>query len=124
MNTSVSALDTSAIGLSGLCMIHCLALPLVGAALPIAGSLAEAEWIHKLFVLTALPITLFAIARHQTSNARLFFMAPALLGLALLLAAAFVEELHDLETALTVTGAVLLGSAHAWRWANRNASSA
>jgi hypothetical protein len=32
------------------------------------------------------------------------------------LAAAFAEPLHDYETPLTITGAVLLASAHGLRW--------
>ncbi|MEO1311436.1 MAG: MerC domain-containing protein [Pseudomonadota bacterium] len=124
MKTSASAVDTSAIGLSGLCVVHCLATPVVSAALPIAGTLAEAEWIHQLMVLTAVPITMFAVARHHASKVHLSFAAPAFLGLALLSAAAFVEALRDLETTLTVSGALLLASAHLWRWANRDVSSA
>lgn len=120
MKASASALDGSAVGLSFMCLIHCLALPIFGAFLPLAGALAEAEWIHKFLVLTALPITALAVLRHTKSKVRLSFVAPAVLGLALLFAAGFVEALHEVETPLTIIGAVLLASAHAWRWANRH----
>ncbi len=124
MNSNAPTLDSSAIGLSTLCLVHCLALPILGASLPLAGVLAEAEWIHQILALIAIPITLVAIARHHASKVKLSFVAPALLGLSLLLAAGFVEALHDYETLLTVTGAALLTSAHIWRWVNRHASSA
>ena len=120
MSSKVSPLDSSAIGLSALCLAHCLALPLIGAFLPIAGVWAEAEWIHQLLVLMALPITVFAVTRHNAAKVHLSFILPALAGLALLFAAGFVEALHDYEVWLTTVGALLLGSAHVWRWINRH----
>lgn len=93
----------------------------MAAFLPLAGVLAEAEWIHQLLVLIALPITALAIMRHRKTRVSFSFIAPAILGLSLLLAAAFVESLHDFETQLTTTGAIVLAAAHTWRWVRRNA---
>ena len=121
MKASASILDGSALGLSFMCLIHCLALPVMAAFLPLAGVLAEVEWIHKLLVLLALPITALAIMRHRKAKVLFSFIVPAVAGLAFLIAAAFIEALHDLETQLTVTGAILLASAHLWRWTRRNA---
>ena len=50
--------DTVAIGLSGLCLAHCLALPIFASLLPIAGAWAEAAWVHWLFVGIAAPVSL------------------------------------------------------------------
>ncbi len=111
-----AAIDGAAISLSGLCIIHCLALPLLAAILPIAGMWAEAEWVHKLFVVAALPLSGFAIARAFSSKGQTLFIALALTGLSLLVASAFVEALHDYETVLTVAGALMLAAAHGWRW--------
>lgn len=111
-----AAIDASAITLSGLCLIHCLALPLMAAFLPVAGVLAEAEWVHKTFVAAALPISGVAILRSWNSPGGSLFAALAIAGLGLLVSAAFVESLHDYETPLTVIGAGLLASAHIWRW--------
>ena len=61
----ISPLDTSAVSLSVLCLVHCLALPLVSAFLPLAGVLAEAEWIHRAIVLIAVPITILALTMHS-----------------------------------------------------------
>ncbi len=121
MNARASALDVSAVGLSSLCLVHCLLLPVASAALPLAGALAEAEWVHRVLVLMALPITAFAIMRHRDAPMRLVFIAPACLGLSLLLAAAFAEPLHAFETQLTVAGALLLATTHMGRWASRHA---
>ncbi|WP_162953530.1 MerC family mercury resistance protein, partial [Pseudomonas aeruginosa] len=46
MRASASALDSSAIALSSLCLLHCLALPLLAAALPLLGRWEQAEWVH------------------------------------------------------------------------------
>ena len=108
--------DVSAISLSALCLIHCLALPMLAATFPVAASVAEAEWLHKLFALAALPISGWVILREQAGRRAAGFTPLALGGLALLLAAAFVEALHDFETTLTVTGAALLAGAHILRW--------
>ncbi|MEM9168251.1 MAG: MerC domain-containing protein [Pseudomonadota bacterium] len=123
MRTGASTLDGSAVGLSLLCLIHCLALPVLAAFMPVAGVWAEAEWIHQILVLIAIPITALAALGHRQSAVGLSFIVPAVLGLALLLAAGFIEALHDFETPLTVIGATLLASAHIWRWANRNRQS-
>ena len=109
-------LDASAITLSGLCLVHCLALPALAVALPLAGLWAEQEWVHQLFALSALPITGFAMTRPFHEGARISFIVLAGSGLALLIGAAFIEGLHDLETPLTVVGALLLATAHIRRW--------
>lgn len=108
--------DVSAISLSALCLIHCLALPFLAAVLPVAASLSDAEWLHKAFVLTALPLSGWVIFQESVFRRVTWFIPLALGGLALLLAAAFAEPLHDYETPLTIAGAVLLASAHGLRW--------
>lgn len=111
-----TTLDTSAIALSGLCLVHCLALPLMAAALPLAGVLAEAEWVHKVLVMTAIPISNFAMLRGRREGGGAVFIGLASFGLFLLTSAAFIEPLHDHETALTVSGALSLATAHIFRW--------
>lgn len=113
---SNAVLDVSAMVLSGLCMVHCLALPLLSAFLPLAGALADIEWLHQAFVLTALPITLLAIHRSRHGGEGKRFTVLALLGLALLAVGAFVEPLAAFEVLLTTAGALVLTCAHAWRW--------
>lgn len=108
--------DVSAISLSALCLIHCLALPFFAAFLPVAASLSDAEWLHRAFVLAALPVSGWVIFRERAARRATWFTPLALGGLTLLLVAAFAQPLHDYETPLTVIGAVLLASAHILRW--------
>ena len=64
------SLDSAAIGVSTLCIIHCLALPLLVVALPALAVVAEVEWVHKALVLVAAPVSLFALTRLQSVEGR------------------------------------------------------
>ncbi len=112
-NSTTAVIDGSAIVLSSLCLIHCLALPIMSAALPVAGVWAEAEWVHRLFVLLAVPFAFLALASKFVS-----YLTGSLIvfGISFLAAGAFVEALHDYEVSLTVVGAGLLAAGHGLRW--------
>lgn len=114
-----AAIDAPAIVLSSLCFIHCLILPVLSAGLPSLGVLAEAEWLHKAFVIGALPFSLIALASKPTN---LIVSGLIVIGFSLLVAGAFVEALHDYETLLTVAGAIILASGHVFRWVRSNVS--
>ncbi|WP_299324235.1 MerC domain-containing protein [Parasphingopyxis sp.] len=117
--TIAKTLDSTAIGLSGLCLAHCLLLPVGAAFLPLFASLADMEWVHRVFVLLAIPVSGLAIASALGTRGGRLFAVIAVLGLLLLFVAAFVEALHDVETPLTVAGGLLLAGAHGWRWFQR-----
>ncbi|MEP1144699.1 MAG: MerC domain-containing protein [Henriciella sp.] len=108
-----AAIDGVAISLSGLCLIHCLLLPILSASLPLVGMWAEAEWLHKAFVLAALPFSFLALS---SAPANTVVRGLIIAGFTALASGAFVEALHDYETQLTVLGGVLLASGHALRW--------
>ncbi len=113
---SGSRLDLYAATLSALCLIHCLALPLLASLLPLAGQLSENELIHRVLALLAAPATLWIGWKSRLNRALRPFIVAALPGLGLLLAGAFVHALEAHEQAVTVAGAVLLATAHLWRW--------
>lgn len=108
-----ATVDGLAISLSGLCLIHCLVLPILSASLPIVGVWADMEWLHKAFVVAALPFSLLTLI-----SARANGVVGALIsaGFLLLAMAGFVEALHDHETALTTIGGALLAAGHALHW--------
>lgn len=114
-------LDAGALALSSLCLLHCLALPLLAAALPLFGAWAEAEWVHLLFVAVALPITAVALWRaHQQQHLPTGAWAAATLGLGLLLAGALGWPSHEVETPLTVAGSLMLAATHVWNARRRH----
>lgn len=120
-SSQAALLDAGAIALSSLCLLHCLALPLLATALPLLGAWAEAEWIHILFVAIALPLTglaLWRAHRHQPLPAGAW--ASATLGLAMLLAGALEWPSHDTETPMTVVGSLLLAATHLWNARRRH----
>lgn len=108
--------DVAAASLSAACLVHCLALPILGATMPFLATWSEAEWVHKALVVVAAPLSLLAIfLRVNAPGGRLFALA-AVIGVGLLLAAAFAEPLHDVERPVTALGGIVLGGAHIAWW--------
>lgn len=120
-SSQAALLDASAVALSSLCLLHCLALPLLAAALPLFGVWAEAEWVHLVFVAIALPMTGFALwrAEHRHPLPALAWLSAGI-GLALLTAGALALPSHAWETPLTVTGSLLLAGTHIWNARRRH----
>ncbi|MEM7661476.1 MAG: MerC domain-containing protein [Pseudomonadota bacterium] len=107
--------DAMAVGLSGLCLLHCLALPMVVSFSPVF-ALASEEWVHGVLAVAASIVSLSVMVAGRSGRKSASFISLAALGMALLLAAAFLEPLHDYETLLTVVGASALALAHVMRW--------
>lgn len=112
---TASAVDIYATGIALLCLVHCLALPLLASSVSLAVPFAQSELVHKALVMTAAPATLFAIHADARLARRRLFIRVASIGLALLVAAAFVPALEAFEQPVTVAGSVILASAHVWR---------
>ncbi|ACT57806.1 MerC domain-containing protein [Hirschia baltica] len=113
---NVARLDAVAIGLSGVCVIHCLALPVLVAFMPVFSQFSEAEWVHKFLVLLALPISGFAIFRSSSQPSKALFITLVSVGGLLLFSGAFIEAFHQIEVVLTLLGALTLSLAHLIRW--------
>ncbi|MBS0331153.1 MAG: MerC domain-containing protein [Proteobacteria bacterium] len=108
-------LDGSAMGLSTLCLAHCLALPLVASALPAAGAWAHAPWVHVALIALAAPLAAAALLRRVHGRwppAALVALGGA--GVGLLAWGAFGPARS--EVAVTVFGASTLVVAHLWNW--------
>jgi hypothetical protein len=113
--------DASAIGLSGLCLLHCLALPVAAAFLPALAFWQASEWVHVLFVMLAVPLAGIALWRsHRVSALPKALWMLSAGGVAALAMGAIGWPSHAWETAITVAGSVLLASAHAWNWRRRH----
>lgn len=110
-----------AASLSGLCLCHCLFLPVIVSLAPMF-SVLGAEWVHKLLVLATAPISLSVLLKTTKLSDRIVLAICIGLGLALLFLGAFVEALHDYETPLTVLGAITLAATHTLRWLQHRAN--
>lgn len=108
--------DLYAAGLSTLCLLHCLALPLLVSLMPLATLPAESHLLHQVLALAAVPVSLRVVWKAQSVPGNGLFIAAAVSGLTLLLVAAFVEPAEAYEEPVTVVGGLLLASAHLWHW--------
>lgn len=114
----LTLLDGFALAASAACMVHCLALPLVLALLPVlSGTLVEGEGFHLLVLALALPtsaVGLWASRRPGGSNGPLLAGAAGLILLALALMAG-----EAMERMMTLVGSLLLAAAHVANWRAR-----
>lgn len=116
MKTLQSISDKAAIGLSFLCTLHCLALPIFLTLLPsIAALHLDDERFHLWMLLAVVPLSLFALTagyrRHQSY--RLLLLG----GFGLVMMVSAVLWGHEWfgefgEKGLTLTGALLLAWGH------------
>jgi hypothetical protein len=109
-------MDAGAVFISGLCLVHCLALPLLLAALPLAaaGFVAD-ESFHRWLLLAIVPTSALALVIGSRRHRHVSVLRLGAAAVALLAFAAF-GGLYGLgegwQTGLTVTGGLLLGAAH------------
>ena len=108
--------DKAAISLSGLCLVHCLALPLLVAFYPVAFVLAlSEEFFHWAMVMIAIPISttsLFVGCQKHEKRQGLLIGGIALLLLTAPFAAPHEAINEQMEVVVTVLGALLLATAH------------
>lgn len=111
--------DAVAISLSGLCLIHCLALPFLVGFLPLLGSWAEAEWVHAGFVGLAVPVSIWTLSRAPRDTLPKIVVVLAAVAFVFLIGGAAGYPDEALETPLTVAGGLALALAHLINWRRR-----
>ncbi len=110
------ALDATGVGLAALCLVHCLALPVAALAMPLAGQLAEAEWVHWTIVALAAPTSLAAVLPRVMDRPFPWIIPVfAIVGVGLL-GAAIAFAPPEWEAAFTVAGSGVLVTAHVLNW--------
>ncbi|OLF77869.1 hypothetical protein AWH62_04135 [Maricaulis sp. W15] len=115
--------DAIGIGLSGLCLVHCLALPVLISVSP-ALFWIESEWTHFGLAMLALLVSVIAM-RNWVGGVRgmvLRWMAAIAVGLLFYGALADISELA--EQGVTVVGAILLALSHSMAWIAARSSGA
>ena len=116
MNAAIGWLDKSSVGLSTVCAVHCLLMPVAVVMLPSLAALPFAdEHFHILLVFFVLPLSIVALTMGCRKHRSWRVMAVGLSGLVLLVGAALVG--HDLfgelmEKTATVVGAGLVALSH------------
>lgn len=111
----ISALDTAGMTASTICLIHCLAMPVVIALIPaFAAELFESEWFH---ITLAFAVFIFCLAAfvpgyHRHHDKRLIWIGAA--GVSLVFFATFVARFwsETAEIAIVTVGNLVLVAGH------------
>jgi len=111
---STDWLDGTAVVLSGLCLVHCLALPLIVVGLPFLSGFSEGH-LHAQMLVVVLPLSIIALGigfrRHHDSRV---IVAGAIGMLLLTIGGTIAHSQYGIvaDRSLTVLGALTLAAAH------------
>jgi hypothetical protein len=113
-------IEALAIGATVACLVHCLALPLLIAAIPVLATVMPLPGnFHVVALLLAVPATAGALfagyRRHRLARP----LVAGTLGLTLLAVAALAWHATPLEVPMTVVGSLLIAAAHLANWRYR-----
>lgn len=107
-------LDGAAVVLSALCLVHCLALPLIVAGVPFLAQFAETH-LHYQVLVIVVPLSVIALAvgyrRHRDPR----ILAGGALGMLLLVIGATVAHTQlglAADRIFTIAGSLVLATAH------------
>ena len=116
INTLQPLGDKTAIGLSLLCAVHCLALPVAAALLPsMAGLGLEDETFHNWIVVVVIPLSTVTLFLGCRKHRQLGVLGTGMFGLLLLSLTPLLG--HELlgefrERLLTLAGSALIAASH------------
>lgn len=114
--------DRLGVGLSGLCVIHCLVLPIMVSLLPLYPVAEDIhEWSHPILLILIIPAAYFSL---RSGNATRFAMVLLISGVMLLLLAwGFHDAFDDRngEFLLTLSGSIMLITGHWLTFKNHTA---
>ena len=111
IGVATSRLDRVAMGLSGLCLVHCVATAILLGMLATAGGILGQPIIHEVGLMLAMVIGAIALGRGVREHG---FMLPAAVGFTGLCVMAYALTLHEtgLEPVYTVAGVMILALGH------------
>jgi hypothetical protein len=108
---NTSRLDRIAMGLSGLCLVHCLATAVLLGLVSAAGGILGAPIIHEVGLTFAMLLGSIALGRGILAHG--FMMPSAVGGLGLGVMAGSLTLPHDgTEAAFTIVGVMILALGH------------
>jgi hypothetical protein len=111
LQISTSRLDRIAMGLSGLCLVHCLATAVLLGLLASAGGFLGSPIIHEVGLSLAMVLGSIALVRGILEHG--FMMPSAVGGLGLGVMAGALSRPHDgTEAVFTVIGVMILALGH------------
>jgi hypothetical protein len=113
-STQRALLDKIAVGLSGICLLHCLLLPFVLAILPFLGQFDD-DHMHKEMLIFVIPVSVIALTVGFRRHGHAGVIVSGAAGLLILVLGALI--VHDLygvmaDRATTVAGSIVLAFTH------------
>jgi hypothetical protein len=111
LSIQTGRLDRIAMGLSGLCLVHCLATAVLLALVSAAGGFLGAHIIHEVGLTLAMTLAAVALGRGIFEHG--FMMPSAVGGLGLGVMAGALTMPHDgSEAAFTIVGVMIVALSH------------
>jgi hypothetical protein len=107
----IAMIDRIAIGVSGLCIIHCVLSVLFVALLSGAGSIISDPLVHRLGLVGAVLLAAVAMSQGFVVHREMGPAAVGMVGLAFMVAGLFVPH-GWVEVALTIVGVSIVAVAH------------
>ena len=107
-------LDRVAVLLSGLCLLHCLALPFLLVSLPAISAFSEGH-LHAQMLILAIPVSVFALAFGFRRHGSRCIIGFGVLGMLLLVIGGTVAHSHYglvADRTFSISGALVLGATH------------
>ena len=102
--------DRAGVVLSGLCAAHCLLMPVALATLPLWPAASDAHaWLHPLFAVLLVPVTLFALRRRRDRATALLLGVGLVIVLAATLAHGALGRTSELAAMLLGSGLLVAG---------------
>ncbi len=107
-------LDGAAVVLSVLCLLHCLALPLIVAGLPLLAQTAD-DHLHAQVLVIVIPLSVVALGLRFRHHRKSWILWAGFAGLAILVAGATIAHAYfgpRVDATVTVLGSIVLATAH------------
>ena len=119
-SVAIASLDNLGIAASSLCLIHCLAMPLIIAFLPLLGwEFLEGRPAHRVLAFFVFSFAVFAVVPGYLKHRKSSVLISMFIGLSLVLIATFTARQfmpEKLELPLITFGNLILVATH---WRNR-----
>ncbi|HLU06950.1 MAG TPA: MerC domain-containing protein [Woeseiaceae bacterium] len=107
-------LDRVAVILSGLCLLHCLALPFLLVSLPAISAFSEGH-LHAQMLILAIPVSVIALTFGFRRHGSRYIVAFGVLGMLLLVIGGTVAHTYYglvADRAFSISGALVLAVTH------------
>ncbi len=108
--------DGIAVGLSVMCIVHCLFLPFVVGLMPLLGAVTHAPWVHAVLLGLATPLSIWVLGGGYVRHKKIMPPIIGAVGLVLLALGMLHNEHLPSERAMSVVGALILAGAHGYNY--------